>query len=317
MLGYVFRRFLFAIPIALSVSLICFMLVHIAPGDPIDAIVPSDAPAQVLEQVRHDYGLDKPLPVQFGLWLGHVVRGDLGRSLANGRPVIVEVASTIRNTFALAVAASLIGFLAGCALGALAGTRPGTWVDKIGTGFAVSGVSVPHYWLGMVLVVIFSVKLNLLPAMGGGPANGSGWGWDVEYLRHMVLPAITLAVIPMGVITRIVRGLILEILPQDFVVTLRAKGLLRGDIFRHIVKNAAPTALAVMGLQFGYLVAGSILVETVFSWPGTGLLLYNAIFQRDLPVLQGTILILSLFFVALNLIVDVAQTALDPRIRRV
>jgi peptide/nickel transport system permease protein len=314
LLRYLARRVFYALPIALSVSLVCFMLVHIAPGDPIDAIVPSDAPKEVVEQIRHDYGLDKPLPVQFALWLGHIGRGDLGQSLATGRPVASELVSAIRNTFALAVGASLIGFVLGCGLGSLAATRQGTWVDKLCTSIAVAGVSVPHYWLGMVLVVIFSVKLGLLPAMGSG--DGASL-WDGDYLRHMILPAATLAVIPMGIITRMVRGLILEILPQDFIVTLRSKGLRRAGIFQHVLKNAAPTALAVAGLQFGYLVAGSILVETVFSWPGTGLLLYSAIFQRDLPLLQGTILVLALFFVALNLLVDIAQTALDPRIRRV
>jgi peptide/nickel transport system permease protein len=166
----------------------------------------------------------------------------------------------------------------------------------------------------MVMVVIFSVKLNLLPAMGAGPGGSSDWGWD--NLRFLVLPAITLSMIPMGIVTRTVRGIVAEILTQDFITTLRGKGLRRGGVFLHVLKNAAPSALAVMGLQLGYLMGGSILVETVFSWPGTGFLLNSAIFQRDIPVLQGTILVLALFFVVLNLIVDLVQTALDPRIRR-
>jgi peptide/nickel transport system permease protein len=177
-------------------------------------------------------------------------------------------------------------------------------------------VSVPHYWLGMVLVVIFSVQLNWLPAMGAGPGGSSDWAWDWEHLQHLVLPAVTLSVIPMGIVTRTVRGIVAEIMNQEFVVALRGKGLTRRGVFLHVVKNAAPNTLAVMGLQLGYLMGGSILVETVFSWPGTGLLLNSAIFQRDLPVLQGTILVLAMFFVALNLVVDLMQTALDPRIRR-
>ena len=186
-------------------------------------------------------------------------------------------------------------------------------MDKLATGVAVAGVSVPHYWLGMVLVIIFSVWLNWLPAVGMGPG---GWSWDFEHLRFLILPAITMSVIPMGIVTRTVRALTGDILSQDFVEALRSKGLKETQVFRHVVKNAAPTAVAVMGLQLGYLLGGSILIETVFSWPGTGFLLNSAIFQRDLPLLQGTILVLALFFVFLNLVVDIAQAAIDPRIKR-
>ena len=316
MLIYLFRRLVYAVPIALAVGFVCFMLVQIAPGDPINAIVPADAPADVVEQVRRDYGLDKPLPVQFGLWLWKVVQGDLGRSLATGRPVWSDLSTAIGNTLMLAVSASLLGFILGCVLGGLAGTFRGSFLDRAAVGLAVAGVSVPHYWLGMVLVVLFSVQWPLLPAMGAGPGGSSDWGWDWEHVQHLVLPTVTLSVIPMGIVTRTVRGIVAEIMNQEFVVALRGKGLRRWDVFLHVVKNAAPNALAVMGLQLGYLMGGSILVETVFSWPGTGLLLNSAIFQRDLPVLQGTILVLAMFFVALNLLVDLVQTALDPRIKR-
>ena len=316
MFFYLLRRILYAVPIALAVGFVCFMLVQIAPGDPINAIVPPDAPQEVVEQVRRDYGLDKPLPVQFGLWLFKVVQGDLGRSLATGRPVWADLHSAIGNTLMLALAASLIGFVLGCTLGGLAGTFRGSWLDRAAVTFAVAGVSVPHYWLGMVLVVIFSVQLNVLPAMGAGPGGSADWVWDWAHIQHLVLPAVTLSVIPMGIITRTVRGIVAEIMNQEFVVALRGKGLTGWNIFLHVVKNAAPNALAVMGLQLGYLMGGSILVETVFSWPGTGLLLNSAIFQRDLPVLQGTILVLAMFFVMLNLCVDLIQTALDPRIKR-
>jgi peptide/nickel transport system permease protein len=316
MLFYLLRRVLYAIPIALAVGFVCFMLVQIAPGDPINAIVPPDAPGDVVEQVRRDYGLDRPLPVQFGLWLLKVVQGDLGRSLATGRPVWADLSSAVSNTLLLALCASVIGFVLGCVLGGLAGTFRGSALDRLAVGAAVAGVSVPHYWLGMVLVVIFSVQLNWLPAMGAGPGGSADWAWDWEHVKHLVLPAVTLSVIPMGIVTRTVRGIVAEIMNQEFVVALRGKGLTRGGVFLHVVKNAAPNALAVMGLQLGYLMGGSILVETVFSWPGTGLLLNSAIFQRDLPVLQGTILVLAMFFVALNLVVDLMQTALDPRIKR-
>ena len=316
MIYYLARRVLYAVPIALAVSLVCFMLVHIAPGDPVNAIVPPDAPQSVIDQVKHEYGLDKPLPIQFGLWLVHISHGDLGRSLATGRSVWADLAPAVINTLRLAICASLLGFAMGLLLGGLAGACRGTWVDRVATSFAVAGVSIPHYWLGMVMVILFSVFLGWLPAMGAGPGGNSDWGWDWEHIQHLVLPAFTLSVIPMGITTRTVRGLVAETLNQDFVNTLRGKGMLPRNIFVHVVKNTAPAALSVMGLQLGYLMGGSILVETVFSWPGTGFLLNSAIFQRDIPVLQGTILVLALFFVALNLLVDLVQTALDPRIKR-
>ena len=316
MLLYLVRRVLYALPIALAVSLVCFMLVQIAPGDPVNAIVPADAPQEVVEQIRREYGLDKPLPVQFGLWLWRVLHGDLGRSLATGRPVTADLVSAVGNTLMLALAAAGIGFTLGTALGSLAAAFRGTWVDRVAVGLAAAGVSVPHYWLGMVMVVVFSVLLGALPAMGMGVGGSGDWRWDWEHVQFLVLPAVTLSVIPMGIVTRTVRGVVGEILNQDFVTTLHGKGLRRGGVARHVVKNAAPAVLAVMGLQLGYLMGGSILVETVFSWPGTGFLLNSAIFQRDIPVLQGTILVLAIFFVALNLAVDLLQTALDPRIRR-
>ncbi|MFC0407084.1 ABC transporter permease [Roseomonas elaeocarpi] len=316
MLFYIIRRVLYAIPIALSVSLICFLLVQIAPGDPVNAIVPADAPAAVVEQIRIAYGLDKPLPVQFGLWLLRVLHGDLGRSLATGRPVTDDLAVAVANTLRLSLVAATIGFAVGTLLGAVAGVYRGSWLDRAAVSVAAAGVSVPHYWLGMVLVIVFSVFLNALPAMGAGPGGSGEWVWDAEHIRFLVLPALTLSVIPMGIVTRTVRGIVAELLNQDFVNTLRGKGLRRGGILLHVTKNAAPAALAVMGLQLGYLMGGSILVETVFSWPGTGFLLNSAIFQRDIPVLQGTILVLALFFVTLNLVVDLVQTALDPRIKR-
>ena len=316
MLSYLARRVLYALPIALAVSLFCFLLVHIAPGDPINAILPPDAPADLVAQVKATYGLDKPLPVQFALWLSKVVQGDLGRSLATGRDIWPDLSQALANTLILAIAASGIGFTLGVVLGAVAGSRPGTTVDRLCVGVAITGVSIPHYWLGMVLVVIFSVTLNWLPSMGASPDGSGAWALDLLHLQHILLPAITLSAIPMGIVTRTVRGIVSEILGQDFITTLRGKGLGPGGVIRHVFKNAAPQALAVMGLQLGYLLGGSILVETVFAWPGTGFLLNNAIFARDIPVLQATILVLSMFFVVLNLAVDLLQTLIDPRMRR-
>ena len=313
---YVARRIVYVIPIILSVALVCFMLVHITPGDPLVAILPADASQELAQQLRVAYGFDRPLPVQFGLWLWKALHGDLGHSIATGRPVLSEVMRAVGNTVTLAIAAAMIGFSLGLFFGLIAGYFRDTWVDKVATSIAIAGVSVPHYWLGMVLVIIFSVQLNWLPAVGAGPGGSGAWGWDWEHIRYLILPAVTTAVIPMGIVTRTVRALTGDILSQDFVEALRAKGLRETYVFRHVIKNAAPTALAVMGLQLGYMLGGSILIETVFSWPGSGLLLNSAIFQRDLPLLQGTILVLALFFVFLNLLVDILQASIDPRIKR-
>jgi peptide/nickel transport system permease protein len=315
-LAYVTRRTVYAVPIVLGVALVCFMLVHITPGDPLVAVLPADASQELATQLRAAYGFDRPLPVQFGLWLWRALHGDLGNSIATGRPVLAEVLRAVSNTVTLAIAAAMISFSLGLFFGLVAGYFRDTWIDKVATSIAIAGVSLPHYWLGMVLVIIFSVELNWLPAVGAGPSGSGAWGWDWAHLRFLVLPAITTSVIPMGIITRTVRALTGDILNQDFVEALRAKGLRETRVFVHVLKNAAPTALAVMGLQLGYMLGGSILIETVFSWPGSGLLLNSAIFQRDLPLLQGTILVLAMFFVALNLLVDIVQAAIDPRIKR-
>ena len=314
MFFYFLKRLGLVIPIAISVTVVCFSLVYLAPGDPLSAILPSDASIELIEKLKKEYGLDKPIPVQYVIWLGKALIGDLGTSIATGRPVSSEIGRAISNTLVLAFFGSAIGFSLGLAFGTIAGYKQGSWIDKAVTGIAVAGVSVPHYWLGMVLVIIFSVILGWLPAMGAGPSGE--WAWDLEHIKHVLLPAITISVIPTAIVTRTVRALVADILGREFVTALRAKGLTDRGVFIHVVKNAAPTSLAVMGVQLGYLMGGSILVETVFSWPGTGFLLNTAIFQRDIPLLQGTILVLALFFVGLNLVVDLIQTALDPRIKR-
>jgi peptide/nickel transport system permease protein len=316
LLLYTVKRLLLALPIMLGVAIVCFALVHLAPGDPLVSVLPPDATQAVKQQMMALYGFDRPYHEQFARWAARAVQGDLGTSIRTGRPVFAEIGKAVGNTLMLAALATLIGFIFGALFGFVAGYFRGTWVDKSASTVAVMGVSVPHYWLGMVLVIVFSVTLNWLPPTGAGPGGSDAWRWDWEHVKYLILPAVTMSVIPMGIIARTVRALVAEILSQEFVVGLRAKGLSEINIFWHVVKNAAPTALAVMGIQLGYLLGGSILIETVFSWPGTGLLLNDAIFQRDLPVLQGTILVLALFFVALNLAVDMLQTALDPRIQR-
>ena len=314
---YILRRILYAVPIAFGVSVVCFSLVYIAPGDPLQTVLPPDATAETIAIVKHAYGFDKPLPLQFLIWLGHVLTGDFGVSIATRRPVILEVSQALANTSLLALFAVPLAFLTGYAMGTVAGWFPGRWIDRLVTCGAVVGVSLQNYWLGIVLVIFFAVEWMVLPATGMGPNGSAGFNllaWsDAQFL---VLPVVTLAMIPIGVISRTTRAAVAEVRNQDFVQTLRAKGLTEWAVLRHVLKNALPPVMAVMGLQFGYLLGGSILVETVFTWPGSGFLLSKAIINRDVPVLQGTILTLAMVFVAVNLVVDLLQSLVDPRIRR-
>jgi peptide/nickel transport system permease protein len=314
---YILWRILYAIPIAFGVSAVCFSLVYIAPGDPLQTIMPADATAETIEIVKKAYGFDKPLPVQFVIWLGKVLTGDFGMSISSRRPVAEEILLAASNTGMLVMFAVPVAFSIGFAMGTLAGCFPGRWIDRSVTGTAVLGVSLPNYWLGIVLVIIFAVELSLLPATGMGIRGSDHFSltrW--EDVRFLILPVITLSMIPIGIIARTTRAAVAELRNQDFVQTLRAKGLSETAVIRHVVKNALPGVMAVMGLQFGYLIGGSILVETVFTWPGSGFLLSKAIVNRDVPVLQGTILALSIAFVLTNLLVDLMQSLVDPRIRR-
>jgi len=312
MWSLVLRRLLLTLPTLLGASLIVFAMVKLAPGDPISILMPPDAGKAEIEAVKEALGLDRPLPVQYLKWLERVVlHGDLGRSIATRRPVVQDVFAALHNSVILALASSALALIPGLALGTLAAFHRGGVVDKIVSAVAITGVSVPHYWAAIILVIVFAVRLGWLPAMGGPSDPGIG-----PYVRHMLLPAIALALIPLGVITRVVRSAVLDILAQEFVLSLRVKGLGIAALVRHVLKNASPQILTVMGLQFGFALGGSVLVETVFSWPGTGYLLNIAIFQRDMPLLQGIVLVLSTTFVLLNLAVDVVQGLIDPRIVR-
>ncbi|MDR3539118.1 MAG: ABC transporter permease [Acetobacteraceae bacterium] len=317
MILYIARRFLYAVPIAFGVSVVCFSLVYLAPGDPLQTILPADASADTIAMVKAAYGFDKPIPVQFFIWLGHVLTGDFGESIATRRPVILEVTGALYNTSILALFAVPLSFFLGYVMGAVAGCFPGRTLDRVVTGTAVMGVSLPNYWFGIVLVILFAVEWMWLPATGMGNNGSTAFSiFRWADARFLILPVITLAMVPIGIIARTTRAAVAEVLNQDFVTTLRAKGLGEFAVIRHVLKNSLPQVMAVMGLQFGYLMGGSILVETVFTWPGSGFLLSKAIINRDVPVLQGTILFLAMIFVATNLLVDLLQSLIDPRIRR-
>ena len=310
---YALRRLGYAVPILIGVSIVVFALIKMAPGDAADLLIPPETPKEVAAQIRAKLGLDKPVHVQYAVWLGRMVRGDLGISIVTNEPVAASLLNALGNTLMLAVPAALLGFALGTILGALAALHHGTILDRVFSAAAITGVSLPHYWVGIVLVAIFAVTLNALPAQGMGP-GGIPRTW--EQVRHLILPVFTLSLIPMGVVSRLVRANVLEIIGQEFVGALRAKGLLDRRVLVHVMKNAAPSVMALMGLQLGYLLGGSILVETVFNWPGSGGLMNLAIFRRDVPVLSATILTIAALFVLINIAVDVLQAAVDPRIRR-
>lgn len=310
---YALRRLGYAVPILIGVSIVVFALIKMAPGDAADLLIPPETPKEVAAQIRAKLGLDKPMYVQYAVWLGRMVRGDLGISIVTNKPVAASLLNALGNTLMLAVPAAVLGFALGTILGALAAFNHGTILDRVFSAAAITGVSLPHYWVGIVLVAIFAVTLNALPAQGMGP-GGIPRTW--EQVRHLILPVFTLSLIPMGVVSRLVRANVLEIIGQEFVGALRAKGLLDRRVLVHVMKNAAPSVMALMGLQLGYLLGGSILVETVFNWPGSGGLMNLAIFRRDVPVLSATILTIAALFVLINIAVDVLQAAVDPRIRR-
>ncbi|MES2530703.1 MAG: ABC transporter permease [Pseudomonadota bacterium] len=317
-ISYPLRRLLYAVPICMGVGVVCFSLIYLAPGDPLQTILPADATPEVIELMRRAYGLDKPVYQQFLLWLARAFQGDFGQSISTGRPVFVEVSQALRNTAMLAMFAVPLSMGIGFAVGALAGFFRKRWLNAVVTALSTIGVCVPNYWLGIVLVIIFSVKLMLLPSSGMGSSGSADFNllrWDDA--RFLVLPVITLSLVPLGMVARSTKAAVDEVMSMEFVQTLRAVGLGEFEILRHVIKNALPAVLSVMALQFGYLMGGSILVETIFNWPGTGYLLSKAIVNRDIPVLQGTILSLALIFVVANLVVDQLQSLIDPRIRRV
>lgn len=314
---YAARRIVLTIPILLGVTIVCFALVQIAPGDPIQNLLSPTASAADAARLRAAYGLDQPLVVQYVIWLGKVLTGNLGLSIANNAPVAGQVLHAFVNTLVIAFISVVLAFVVSTVFGIIAAYRSGKLADRLITAVAVFGISVPPFWLAVILVILFAVNLSWLPATGMG-ASGSE---NFDYLRwndfkYAIMPIVALALPPLGIMTRTTRASLAEILNQDFVQTLRAKGLSEGAVVVHALRNILPQAVAMLGLQLGYLIGGSVLVETVFTWPGTGYLLNKAVLTRDIPLLQGTILVLATAFVLINLAVDLVQSTIDPRIKR-
>lgn len=303
--GFVLRRLALAIPTLAGVLVVTFLLLYVAPGDPVQEMVGERADSATIARLRAELRLDDPLPVQFGHYLGNVLRGDLGTSYVTGRPIARDLMERFPKTLQLAGAAMLLATVIGISIGVLASTRPGGWMDRLSLGLTYVGISFPVYWVGLLLILLFAVTLRWLPPSGyGGP----------EYL---VLPALALGMRSIAFLARMTRSSMLETLSSDFVRTARAKGLMeRVVVIKHALRAALIPIITVVGLDFGSYLTGSILTETIFSWPGIGRYVVNAIARRDLPAIQGAVLFLSGVFVLVNLLTDLAYAKADPRVGR-
>lgn len=313
MATYLIRRFLWMILVVIGVSVVVFSLIHLTPGDPAQIMLGPNASAEQVEELRHQLGLDQPVVVQYVQWAERVVQGDLGSSIVLRRPVLGEVTGRFRNTILLAGAAVVISFTIGTALGVLAAIRRGSVLDRFVMLMATFGLSLPSFWFGLMLIILFSVRLGWLPGTGmTSPING---GDAIDVLRHLILPALALAVVPLAVIARYTRSAMLEVLGQDYVRTARAKGLNeRAVTWGHVFRNTLVALITMFGLQVGFLLAGAVYIENVFSWPGIGQMLVDAILKRDFPLVQGGVLLVATVYVVVNLLTDLLYAMLDPRI---
>jgi len=304
MLNYLIKRLISTIPVLIGISLLLFFMLRMLPGDPAQVLAGQMATPEEIENIRHQLGLDRPIYEQYAVFLSRLVRLDLGRSARTQNPVIDEVWARLPNTLTLSVVAIALACLFGIPAGIISAVRPYSWVDYLVTLSALFGISMPAFWLGLMLVVVFSVVLKWLPAGGTG-------SW-----QHVILPSITLAALMIAFIARMTRSTLLETLSQDFTTTARSKGLPeKVVIVKHALRNALIPIITVVGLQFGFLLGGAVLTETVFAWPGLGRLIVDSILARDYPMIQGAILIFGLLYVFVNLIIDLIYAFVDPRIR--
>jgi ABC-type dipeptide/oligopeptide/nickel transport system permease component len=331
MASYLLRRLALTIPILLGVSLLVFLMLHSAGGDPAQTILGARADPESIAKLRRELGLDRPLPVQYVAFLAGAVRGDFGRSYRSNTPVIAEIAARFPATIELAVAAMAIAVVAGVIFGTLAAVRRHSILDYVSSTVVLLGVSLPTFWLGLILIIIFGLWLRWLPISGRvDPRLGAdpslpfltlasllhgNWAVAKDALRHLILPALTLAAWPAAIVARMTRASLIESLGQDYVRTARGKGLPEQLIVvSHAARNALLPVLTVVGLEFGTLLGGAVVTETIFSWPGLGQLTVTAIGARDYQIVQGVVVLLGAVFVLLNLLVDVLYAVLDPRI---
>ena len=311
---YVLKRILAVVPVLLGLTVIVFAIMALIPGDPATAILGSYATPENVARLNRDLGLDKPLVQQYFIWLENLLRGDFGRSYSLNRPVLDEVWERFSATLILAGAALVLCTVWGLLIGIWTAARQYGWTDRILTFAVLIGISVPSFWLGLLLILLFAVDLRWLPASGMYAIYGGG---DLpDLLRHLILPALTLSVVAAGVIARLTRSAMLEVLRQDFIRTARAKGVSeRRVLYIHAFKAALVSVVPVIGVQAGFVLGGAVYIETVFQWPGVGRMLVQAISTRDILLVQGGVVLVSACYVLFNLLVDLAQCWLDPRIQ--
>lgn len=313
MLSYTGKRLLLALPTLIGVSIVIFLTIKIIPGDPVSALLGPTGTPQAKAALEQRLGLDQPWPVQYWSWLTSAITGDLGDSLARRQAVAPMVLDALANTLILTLSAAIVSLILGVAIGALTALRDGKPSARIGNAFALFSISVPQYSVGLLLIIWLAAGAGLFPVSGMYTPRGGGDFGDL--LWHLVLPTITAALVPAGIIARMFRSSVRDVMSMDFIEALTARGFSRRRVMRHAFHNTVPSLLTVVGLQIGYLLGGVIFVEAVFAWPGIGLLVYQSISQRDLPVIQAGVLVSALAFVLLNLLVDVVQGLLDPRVR--
>lgn len=312
MLPLIARRVLATIPVMGVVALTVFALLHLTPGDPAAIIAGDYAAPQDIAKIRSALGLDKPLLTQVGVWLGNVVRGDLGTSIYSGLPVTTLIAQRVGPTIALTLFAMVFSVAVAVPLGVWAAWRQGSWIDRLIMLLSVSGFSMPVFWLGFLLVWVFAIQLSVLPVQGYQPMAAGPW----QFLRHLILPALTLSLVYMALIARMTRASMLGVLKEDYVRTAFAKGLAPHRVLLgHALKAASLPVVTIIGVGFALLIGGAVVTESVFALPGIGRLTVDAIVRRDYPVIQGVVLIISGVYVLLNLVIDLLYVALDPRIR--
>jgi ABC-type dipeptide/oligopeptide/nickel transport system permease component len=300
---FIVRRLVLSIPTLLGVMVVVFLLLYVAPGDPVQDMVGERADAETIARLRKELNLDEPVLKQFALYTGGVLRGDLGRSYITQRPIIQDIRERFPKTLLLAGSAMLLASVLGITIGVLSSRNPGGWFDRLSLGLAYLGISFPVYWVGLILILIFAVTLKWLPPSGYGG------------IKYLILPALALGSRSIAFLARVTRSAMLDVLQSDFVRTARAKGLSEQVVvMRHALRNALIPIVTVLGLDFGYYLTGSILTETIFSWPGIGRYVVNAIARRDLPAISGTVLFLSFVFVLVNLLTDLAYAKADPRV---
>jgi peptide/nickel transport system permease protein len=299
------RRLTIAVPVLFGVTILVFLILHLIPGDPAQILLFGSRPTpQQVAQLRAQLGLDQPLPLQYLLYLGRLARGDLGQSFITNRPVAEEIAQRLPDTLELTFAAMLVAVLIGMPVGIIGGVRPGSWADRLSSGFAVLGVAVPYFWFAVVLVLIFAVDLRLLPSLGEG-------SWD-----SIILPAVSLGWGLSAIIARLLRNNLVEIYRQPYMQVARAKGLSdRTVLYAHALKNALIPVVTILGLQFGNVLSGAVVVEVIFGRPGIGSYLVQAIQAKDIPAVQSIVLMIAVVYILINLVVDLAYGFLDPRIR--